>query len=107
MFCDGVQSAIPDLMSHSLLDIDVTFEDAAPLELAERATCPPGFDLARFASESMVDGEASRPTTEISERNLSALIANSIPPTCIVGADQFGSRTPAAPLVQAWHDSRS
>ena len=76
----------------SSVDIDVTFEDVAkdeePIEVAERATSLPGFDLARFASEAMLDGdwdtELDRPTVEITSQSLMALLSKSVPPTRII-----------------------
>ncbi len=89
------------------LDIDVVFEDVMadedPLEVADRATLPPGFDLARFAHDSMIvsdaDADLERPTVEISAQSLTALVSKSVPPTCIVGADQFVRLDPSIALA--------
>lgn len=89
------------------LDIDVVFEDVIadedPLGVADRATLLPGFDLARFAHDSMADqdcdADLERPTMEISAQSLTALVSKSVPPTCIVGADQFVRLDPSIVLA--------
>ena len=77
------------MSENSSLEIDVTFErvsnDGNPIEVADRATSLPSFDVARFATESMVDGdwdaELDRPTVEISRKKLMMLAFNSLPTT--------------------------
>lgn len=75
------------MIEKSSLDIDVTFAngtaDEEPLEVADRATSLPSFDVARFATDAMLDGdrdaELDRPTVAISRKQLMKLVFNSIP----------------------------
>ena len=85
------------MFENSSLEIDVAFEnvinDEEPVDLANRATSLPCFDVARFAAEAMADGdwdaELERPTVEIPPQRLTALVSKSIPPTCVIPSEQF------------------
>lgn len=67
-------------MSEYLLDVDVVFVEDDLVETAERTTLLPAFNLANYASESMLDENGDRPTLEISEEALTVLVAKSTPP---------------------------
>lgn len=75
-------------MSEFLLEVDVVFDDdEKPFELTDRATVLPEFDVARFASQAMVDDEEERVTLEIPEETLTALKIKSTPPPRLVGGN--------------------